>query len=114
MSYDERMAAILLSDAERRFTREGITLRDVFNAIDALYLEHRDITGVPPNHRRMIRVTEDCWKTSIERGRYFNRPPRKERSERNRSRLTVDQINARDAHLRRHAVDLGGSQKDWD
>jgi hypothetical protein len=74
MSYDERMAAILLSDAQRRMTLEGITLRDVYDAINAVYWHHRGITGVPAEPNRMHRASEDCWEVSLRKARALNTP----------------------------------------
>lgn len=96
-TFDERMAAIMLADAERRMTREGITLADIVNAIDAVYWNHRDITGVPAEPNRLHRASVDCWLTSIRNARALNRPEPRQRSRFNRSRLTVDQQNAVDA-----------------
>lgn len=98
MTYDERMAAILLSDAQRRMALEGITLRDVYDAINAVYWHHRGITGVPAEQNRTHRASEDCWEVSLRKARALNTPDavreartqRTQRNVSNASRVSTD------------------------
>ena len=108
-TFDERMAAIAYADAERRMARElaelsaiigrEVSLADYVDALNGVYLEHRDLTGVTRDHNRQIRASQDCWETGIRNAQAKNRPPRERKA-----RTTANPAQAASRVTRDHAL----------